>query len=92
MKLLIIFVIAFLIIIACARPVPVDPPPDMSPAGFWSGLWHGVTAPISFIISLLDDNVAVYASYNNGDWYVLGFLIGIGAFSSSCCKRKNKEA
>jgi hypothetical protein len=90
-KLLIIFVIAFLMIAACARPVPVDPPPDMSPAGFWSGLLHGWSAPISFIISLFNDNVAVYASYNNGNWYILGFLIGIGAFSWGCCECKKKD-
>jgi hypothetical protein len=25
-------------------------------AGFWLGLWHGITAPITFLISLFSDN------------------------------------
>lgn len=30
------------------------------PAGFWSGLWHGIIAPITFIVSLFSDSVAIY--------------------------------
>ncbi|MGA7282229.1 MAG: hypothetical protein WBZ40_10665, partial [Acidimicrobiia bacterium] len=29
-------------------------------AGFWLGLWHGVIAPITFVISLFTDNVNLY--------------------------------
>jgi hypothetical protein len=45
-------------------------------AGFWRGLWHGVIAPITFIVSLFSDNVHIYEVHNNGNWYNLGFLLG----------------
>jgi hypothetical protein len=55
--------------------------PDQSGdlAGFWLGLWHGMIAVITFIISLFNDHVTVYEVHNNGGWYNFGFLIGIGA-------------
>jgi len=47
--------------------------------GFFGGLWHGIIAPASFVISLFSDNVAVWAVNNNGGWYSFGFLIGVGS-------------
>jgi hypothetical protein len=47
-------------------------------AGFWLGLWHGIIAPITFIISLFNENVSIYAVHNNGGWYDFGFLFGLG--------------
>jgi len=47
------------------------------PAGFWAGLWHGLIAPIVFIVSLFNSNVSIYEIKNNGRWYDFGFLIGI---------------
>jgi hypothetical protein len=46
-------------------------------AGFWLGLWHGIIAPFAFIVSLFSDKVHVYEVHNNGNWYNLGFLLGI---------------
>ena len=54
----------------------VDPTGEI--AGFWLGLWHGVIAPITFVISLFSDNVNVYEIYNNGNWYNFGFVLGAG--------------
>jgi hypothetical protein len=48
-----------------------------SAAGFWLGLWHGVIAPVTFIISLFTRNVQMYEVHNNGNWYNLGFLLGM---------------
>jgi len=48
--------------------------------GFWIGFWHGIIAPIAFIVSLFSDHVRIYASPNNGVWYDFGFMIGIGGF------------
>jgi len=48
--------------------------------GFWMGLWHGIIAPIAFIVSLFSDHVRIYAFPNSGRWYDLGFMIGIGGF------------
>ena len=47
--------------------------------GFPGGLWHGIIAPASFVVSLFRDNVTVWAVNNNGGWYTFGFLIGIGS-------------
>lgn len=47
--------------------------------GFWGGLWHGMIAGISFIGSLFNHEIAVYAINNNGAWYNLGFLFGVSA-------------
>jgi hypothetical protein len=51
--------------------------------GFWNGLWHGIIAGISFIGSLFNHDIAVYAVNNNGGWYNFGFLLGVGAWSGS---------
>lgn len=45
--------------------------------GFWWGLWNGMTAGFSFIGSLFDKDIAVYAVNNNGAWYNFGFVLGI---------------
>ena len=47
-------------------------------AGFWRGLWHGIIAPLTFIISLFSDNVHFYEVHNNGGWYDFGFVLGAG--------------
>lgn len=64
------------------------------PAGFWYGLWHGCISPITFVISLFNDNVGIYEVHNNGTWYNLGFLLGVtatfggGGGSTGCRIRK----
>ncbi len=47
-------------------------------AGFWLGLWHGLIAPVTFVISLFTDNVNFYEVHNNGNWYDFGFVLGAG--------------
>jgi len=54
--------------------------------GFWGGFWHGFIAPFAWVYSLFNDDVAVYAVNNNGGWYTFGFLLGIGALTSSSTK------
>ena len=51
------------------------------PAGFWAGLWHGMIAPITFLISLFAYGVSIYETNNNGRWYEFGFMLGIGAYA-----------
>lgn len=46
-------------------------------AGFWRGLWHGIIAPITFIVSLFNDSIHMYDVHNNGGWYNFGFLFGL---------------
>lgn len=51
--------------------------PDGQVAGFWRGLWHGIIAPVTFLISLFNANVGVYEVHNTGGWYNFGFLLGL---------------
>jgi len=51
------------------------------PAGFWVGFWHGLIAPITFLVSLFAEGVSIYETNNNGRWYEFGFLLGIGGCS-----------
>jgi len=46
-------------------------------AGFWLGLWHGIIAPITFVISLFTEQVSLYEVSNNGNWYDFGFILGV---------------
>lgn len=46
-------------------------------AGFWRGLWHGIIAPITFIVSLFNHSIQMYDVHNNGGWYNFGFLFGL---------------
>jgi hypothetical protein len=46
-------------------------------AGFWLGLWHGVIAPVTLVISLFSRTVQMYEVHNNGGWYNFGFLLGM---------------
>jgi hypothetical protein len=64
---------------ACAGPNTVvdTPSPKGGVAGFWSGLIHGFLGPLTFLISLISDNITMYEVHNNGGWYNFGFLIGI---------------
>jgi len=53
-------------------------------SGFWLGLWHGSISPITFIVSLFDDDIAIYEVRNSGHWYDFGFVLGASiAFSSA---------
>jgi hypothetical protein len=47
-------------------------------AGFLMGLWHGIIFPFALIASLVADSVSVYEVRNNGGWYNLGYLFGLG--------------
>jgi len=49
----------------------------IKPAGFWGGLWHGLIAPITFLVSLFTSGVSIYETNNNGRWYEFGFMLGI---------------
>ena len=63
---------------SCADVTPIKECIVDTPCGFWSGLWHGIVAPLSFIGSLFIDDIAMYAVNNNGGWYDFGFVLGAG--------------
>jgi len=54
------------------------------PAGFWKGVWHGFVSPISLLaIAFGNEDIGVYETYNTGNWYNFGFLLGAGALVGS---------
>lgn len=50
--------------------------------GFWWGLWQGAILPVTFVVSLFTDTVSVYEVNNDGNWYDVGFVLGIALFSA----------
>ncbi len=78
--LLVLLAIVILLTLAACAPGPNvmedEANPEGEVAGFWQGLWHGIIAPVTFVISLFNEKVNMYEVYNNGGWYNLGFAIG----------------
>ena len=71
-------------VLAVAGPNSRFNQPGANPAGFWAGLWHGFICPFTFIIGLFNKNVRMYELNNNGNWYDLGFILGVsGTFGGS---------
>lgn len=70
------FLMVAILLSGCADHVGFDQAAKLTQVGFWYGLWHGLILPVSFIISLFDPTVSVYAIYNNGVFYNLGFVFG----------------
>lgn len=96
---IVLIIIALVVLAGCAAgPNEVANSPDEGGhvAGFWLGLWHGIIAPITFVISLFNDNVSMYAIHNNGGWYDFGFLFGLAAVwggggSGACRARRSQK-
>jgi len=78
MKKILIFTTIIFLFLGCAEVVPIEECVTDIPYGFLGGLWHGITAPISFIGSLFSDSIAIYSVNNNGGWYDFGFVLGAG--------------
>ena len=45
-------------------------------AGILQGLWHGLIAPITLVMSFFNENVQMYEVHNTGKEYNVGFLVG----------------
>jgi hypothetical protein len=75
---MVIGLIGFVLVLAAcaagANPEVGSPPA----AGFLLGLWHGFISPVTFLISLFNDNVSIYEVHNDGNWYDFGFVLGAG--------------
>jgi hypothetical protein len=65
---------------SCADRVGYQIDPSQHIYGFWGGVWHGAIMFPDFIGSLIWDDVAVYATNNNGAWYDFGFVGGLWLF------------
>jgi hypothetical protein len=66
-------------ILGVAGPNSSFQQPGGRPAGFWIGLWHGLIAPITFLVSLFNAGVRIYEVNNTGRWYEFGFILGAGS-------------
>lgn len=77
-NILLLLILLLVISVSCADTVQLEILTEDSPYGFWGGLWHGICVPISFIGSLIWDDISMYAINNNGDWYDCGFWLGVG--------------
>ena len=87
----ILFILLFIFLfIGCADVTLVEECITTPPAGFWAGWWHGIVVPISWIGSLIWDDVAVYAINNTGGWYDFGFALGVGALSGFTVKSSKR--
>lgn len=42
-----------------------------------AGLWHGLIAPVTLVISFFNSDVHMYEVHNAGSEYDFGFLLGI---------------
>ena len=86
-----VFLLLFLIFLLSSCAQQHDLSFNEDPKGFLYGLLHGVIACFTFIVSIFSDTVSVYEVNNNGFWYDLGFLLGIGAFSSSAGRASKRR-
>lgn len=71
--------VALLVLAACAAGPNAALDTGADPAGFWLGLWHGFIVPVTFVVSLFTDDVSVYEVQNSGNWYDVGFVIGVSS-------------
>ena len=86
-------IILIVVLSGCADLVQYQYSKEIQQVGFWYGVWHGMIMPLSFVISLFNDQVAIYAVYNNGAWYNFGFFLGLSMSiggGSSASSRKVK--
>lgn len=75
-RLCLVIVLA-LAVSACASQIDAGVSVEPKTPGFLWGMWHGFIFPWSFLGSLFNPDIAVYAVPNKGGWYDFGFFIGI---------------
>lgn len=59
------------------NPLANKPAENGRVAGVVQGLWHGIIAPVTLLMSFFNENVQMYEVHNNGKEYNLGFLLGV---------------
>ncbi|HOX91983.1 MAG TPA: hypothetical protein PLC54_03610 [Spirochaetales bacterium] len=87
-------IIAILCLVALSSCLPGDGKNNVAkPAGFFTGFWHGLIAPISLIVQIFNKAIRVYEQANTGFWYDLGFWIALsgGAGGSAVSVRYSRR-
>jgi hypothetical protein len=74
MKKLFFIIFSTFILTACGDPNPLI---SSDGAGFFGGLWDGLTSILAFIFSIFGGDYNIYEVVNTGNFYNLGFLIGL---------------
>jgi len=74
------------LVLASCAPASAEVANTVRTPGFWLGLWHGLITPVTFIVSLFNDEVGIYAVRNSGGWYDAGFMIGVSTVVSSTAR------
>ncbi len=61
-------------------PNPLINQPDVAGriARAGAGLWHGLIAPATLLVSFFDSDIRMYEVHNAGSEYDLGFMVGLG--------------
>lgn len=90
-KTLFTFLAILFLFSSCAQVVDIEDCVPDEPYGFFFGLWHGVIAPISFILSVFIDDIAMYGVNNTGGWYDFGFVLGAGILFGGGGKASNSR-
>lgn len=88
MKKIALISAVLLLLSGCADQVSFVEAATRQEVGFWYGLWHGMILPFSWLVSLFDEDVAIYAIYNSGGWYDFGFVLGVMLFPGGCAGAK----
>ena len=76
MKRVALIIAASLALSACVATVTQNTVQPEAP-GFLLGVWHGFAFPVTFILSLFVNDIAIYAVPNNGHFYDFGYFVGI---------------
>lgn len=60
-------------------PNPLMNQPDASGriARAGAGLWHGIIAPVTLVLSFFNSDMHIYEVHNAGSEYDLGFFLGV---------------
>jgi len=78
-------------LISCADKVEIDACLTGDTYGFWTGLIQGFICPFSFIVSIFDEETAIYAANNSGVWYDLGYVLGLASIFGGGTKGASKR-
>lgn len=76
---------------SCAESSELDACLTGDANGFWMGLIQGFICPFSFIVSIFDDEIAIYAVNNSGVWYDFGYLLGLASIFGGGTKGASKK-
>ncbi|WP_075350361.1 hypothetical protein [Algoriphagus marinus] len=91
LKSLFTFLVILILFSSCAEVTNIEDCVTDEPYGFFFGVWHGIIAPISFVLSVFFDDIAMYAVNNTGGWYDFGFVLGAGILFGGGGKASNSR-